>query len=295
MEVSKISATSIPTTIANKGIESKGTIVNSNASRNKEKIVAALGGLAVAGLAALAICKHKKPELGIDEFKKIGKFDKGFAVANGKPFSGKITVPNKDGKTVMEYAKGQIVTSTRIKNESPVARKVYSQKDGAKIVEQYGYKYGELDAEPWIKTVFSTNGITSDRNEGYFGKLHSEVKKQPDKSILSTKEIGVFSDLSPRAWHKKTINTATGDVLDDKLVLDKHKFKSEPLVRETKDGVTTKNGITHAIRTEKFDENGNKIIKVDYNGWKKGFKLITITPEGKRTVLDKTRRSFDLL
>ncbi len=234
MEVSKIGAVSMPADTINKEVESKGTVVNSNKGRDRKKLIAAaLGGLAVAGVAALAIYKHKKvpSELGIDEFRKIGKFDKGFAEVKGKPFSGKITVPNKNGKTVIEYTKGQMTSSTRFKNEdmgeilgihqAPVFKKVYSQKDGAKIVEEYGYNQlsEKILAEPYRKTVISENGITSDKYDRIFGKLHSEVKKQPDGSILSTREeIGDPASGSPGTWHIKTKNTKTREILDDRIV-----------------------------------------------------------------------------
>ena len=83
---------------------------------NKGKIALGLSALAAVGIAAVAISRGKKvsvpnvssevpPEilsevpskLSIDDFKKIGKFDKGSATVNGKPFSGIIGVTNKRG------------------------------------------------------------------------------------------------------------------------------------------------------------------------------------------------------
>lgn len=114
-----------------------------------KKIGIVLGGLAAAGIAAVLIGKSKKipSELNIEEFKKIGKFDKGFATAKNKPFSGIINVANKNGDYKLEYDKGILKESTLFKKQTfpefgqkeeqlmPVSKKVYSNGEGGKKVE----------------------------------------------------------------------------------------------------------------------------------------------------------------
>lgn len=113
-----------------------------------KKIGIVLGGLAAAGIAAVLIGKSKKvpSELSIEEFKKIGKFNKGFATAKNKPFSGIINVANANGKYALEYDKGVLKESVQFKNMAfpefgqkeeqltAVSKKVYSNgEDGNKV------------------------------------------------------------------------------------------------------------------------------------------------------------------
>ena len=122
---------------------------------NKGKIALGLSALAAAGVAAVAISRGKKvpSELSIDDFKKIGKFDKGTATVKGKPFSGVINVTNKYDKYALEYADGTLKSSTHSKLAdipTVISKKTYSVEDGAHVVEEEVFKR-TLQKEPGIK------------------------------------------------------------------------------------------------------------------------------------------------
>lgn len=137
-----------------------------------KKIAIALGGLAAAGIAAVLIGKGKKvpSELSIEEFKKIGSFDKGFAIAKKKPFSGIINVTNANGKYAIEYDKGILKESVQFKNlafpefgqKEPqltaVSKKVYSGSEDGNKVECFLRNpfYKVCGGEEWGKIGSST-------------------------------------------------------------------------------------------------------------------------------------------
>lgn len=124
---------------------------------NKGKIALGLGALAAVGIAAVAISRGKKvpSELSIDDFKKIGKFNKGVATVKGKPFNGMINVVNKEKgrKYVLEYTDGVLKSSTYYDNiyvwPNKLSKKTYSIKDGAHVIEEEVFKQ-TLQKEPGI-------------------------------------------------------------------------------------------------------------------------------------------------
>ncbi len=66
-----------------------------------------LAGLQQSVLQQFVLQKAKKvsSELDIEEFRKIGEFDKGIAKAKGKLFTGSISAPLENGKAILEYEK----------------------------------------------------------------------------------------------------------------------------------------------------------------------------------------------
>ena len=111
-----------------------------------KKLTLALGGLAVAGAVIAAgvliakkgaSCKLEalkdKTKLSVEDFKKVGKFEKGFASIDGKGFTGELL--SKNG-TKITYENGLIQTA---KNPEKCISKVYSYaKDGTKTIETAG-------------------------------------------------------------------------------------------------------------------------------------------------------------
>lgn len=185
---------------------------------NKGKIALGLGALAAAGVAAVAISRGKKvspelkingfkeipSELSIDDFKKIGKFDKGMATVNGKPFSGVINVTNKKDKYALEYADGTLKSSTHSKlTDIPavISKKTYSVEDSAHVVEEEvfkrtllkepGIKRRIIDGDSIIKEAQDADGnITRDilvkQKDGKFEPKYRELEFKVDgKTHLS--------------------------------------------------------------------------------------------------------------
>ena len=146
-----------------KGTQEASTVTSPNEKKdikevvkdNKGKIALGLGALAALGIAAVAISRGKKvpSELSIDDFKKIGKFDKGVATVKGQPFSGVIDVINEENKYVLEYTDGVLKSSTYYDNiyvwPNKLSKKTYSIKDGAHVIEEEVFKR-TLQKEPGI-------------------------------------------------------------------------------------------------------------------------------------------------
>lgn len=178
---------------------------------NKDKIAIGLGALAAAGIAAVAISRGKKvspelkingfkeipSELSIDDFKKIGKFDKGMATVNGKPFSGVINVTNKKDKYALEYADGTLKSSTHSKL-TDISKKTYSVEDSAHVVEEEvfkrtllkepGIKRRIIDGDSIIKEAQDADGnITRDilvkQKDGKFEPKYRELEFKVDGKI----------------------------------------------------------------------------------------------------------------
>jgi len=110
---------------------------------DKKKLALALMGLATAGVAAVGIAmnikKGKIPtELTFDDFKKIGKFDKGQALVKGRPYTGIIEVVNKKGK----YVKLKTTTAGKYKSKKKLKLKVICEIDVARYVSSNSKWYG---------------------------------------------------------------------------------------------------------------------------------------------------------
>lgn len=280
----------------------------------KKLLILAAAATATAAIAGIAIYNHKKSltNLNIDKFKKIGSFEKGKATIKNKPFSGEITVPNKNGKIIMEYKDGNLVQSTKYSPlrkplssemvDVPIMTKTYETKDGIKTIKQFLYSHADgfdnIKSE-MTKTPYKTTTIKSDEiiaeSSGFHSFPHDTfktiAKKQQDGTWTATKEIAETpkNRYYSKYWRKKTINTKTGEVINNEVKLFDKPKKSNPMIKiTTKDGITTINGKPFAKRTVSFDNKGNKIIKIDYSNINCGYKEIIITPDGKKTVVDKS-------
>ncbi len=264
--------------------------------KNGKKLLA-LGAVALATVAAAGIAIYKNKNvpnsLSLNEFKKIGKFDKGTASVKGKLFTGEIINFSKDGKYkfTLKYQNGNLIESIQeVKNEiadagvfSPVLRKTYSQTDGTRTIKQY---LKDIHGEILASTTQIKDGESTTKAKGYLDEIVRKAKKGQDGKWIVTKEFTepafIENDKLPiGVARRKKINVNTGEIIDSKIFLEKSKIK-EVKIRQTQNGVTTINGKTLATKTQTIDEKGNKIITVDYG--KSGKKIITISPDGKRTV-----------
>ncbi|MBR5303822.1 MAG: hypothetical protein IKU37_03240 [Candidatus Gastranaerophilales bacterium] len=195
---------------------------------DKKKLMLALAGLATVGVASvgitMAIKKGKVPkELSIEEFKKLGKFDKGQALVKGKPYTGTIEVANKEGKFALEYIDGKLTKSTKFsevdldgsKVKNALTSKTYLDgENGTKIIKKTA-KDGRLLTE----TVIGKNEVVrtqhAEVNGFYKGKLTHNTIKQKDGSWLSIRETYECKDGD---FFKITKNANTGEILEKKAV-----------------------------------------------------------------------------
>ena len=292
MAINRIESTNkvIPSRSIQQKEESKQEITQ---KENKKKLILTLAGLAVVSAGAIALLsKNKAPmDLSLDEFKKSGQFNLGFANYKNKPFTGKINVIQGKDKFILEYNKGALVESSKYKDQIINKKKVYKTNNGIKTIEEYSYNTKGKEFL-WKTTAIKKDEISSQYKNLFWNiDLHSSVKKQQDGSFLSTKEV---ADMGPKSNSLRinTINTKTNEVLDKKLVLIKNKIKQEPIIRKTQNDITTINGKVKAKTTKTVDKEGNRIITVDYGSNK--IKTITIAKDGTRTETKNYRDLLDL-
>lgn len=306
-----------------KGTQEASTVTSPNEKKdikevvkdNKGKIALGLGALAAVGIAAVAISRGKKvpSELSIDDFKKIGKFDKGSATVNGKPFSGIIGVTNKRGHYALEYADGALKSSTKYVDGGefngyklgfrPYSKKVYTEKDGVRTVENFYFDNSQKAAEIWLpgsKTIITDNKIIKEHTE-YTGEILQDiVEKQQDGTWKKTfQEMDLVPDYSfkNKNYNRYYISTMdeAGNVIAKKPVYTrKPAFSSgETFLKQAKkytdeDGnkvvETLKNGKPFARQTTKMADDGSKQIVVEYlDKGSKGYKkIIDIAKDGTR-------------
>lgn len=282
---------------------------------NKGKIALGLGALAAVGIAAVAITRGKKVPsyVSLDDFKKIGKFDKGNATVNGKPFSGIINVTNKRGHYALEYADGALKSSTKYVDGGefngykfgfqPYSKKVYTEKDGVRTVENFYFDNSQKAAEIWLpgsKTIITDNKIIKEHT-GYTGEILQDiVEKQQDGSWKKTfQEMDLVPDYSfkNKNYNRYYISTMdeAGNVIAKKPVYTRvPAFSSgETFLKQAKkytdeDGnkvvETLKNGKPFARQTTKMADDGSRQIVVEYlDKGSKGYKKnIDITKDGTR-------------
>ena len=269
--------------------------------------------------------------MDIDEFKKIGCFKKGETFIADNPYTGTINVKNKNGIFALKYENGKLIESTRYKEvkvdipnvlkgnplfenpKLPISKKVYStSEDGAKTIQRFNinpigkeYLASTTKITPdEVKRTVNLNGIELSR-----GAYKKEIKSddgtikhvwQPYEEKL--KEIPLKNNDTRAA---KNLKRKYGKIItidprvkkgEPRLEIAKPRYaryaslKSKPLIRKTENGVTYKNGSKFAEKTQTIDEKGNKIITVDYRT--QGKKVITITPEGKKTVDNSNYKSY---
>lgn len=286
---------------------------------NKGKIAIGLGALAAIGIATVAIATRKKipSELSLDEFRKIGKFDKGAATVKGKPFSGVINVANEEGKYALEYADGALKSSTLSKEVdeldlgfAPVLKKVYDKKDGVTAVEvNFNPASITLDKEGIInpewhslyEAKISDNKIVREW-EGINGKIKQDiVEKQQDgtwkktfQSVSSPDEN--FKNKNYSKHHILTENEA-GNVISKKPVYTRKlaSTSNETILKQTRKYIdlvsgnevveTLKNGKPYARQITRVADDGSKRIVVEYlDKGSEGYyiKIIDIAKDGTR-------------
>ena len=282
---------------------------------NKGKIALGLSALAAVGIAAVAITRGKKvpSELSIDDFKKIGKFDKGVATVKGQPFSGVIDVINEENKYALEYADGVLKSSTssRVSDGKLFTKKVYSEKDGVKTIENFfyssapkynekGLKVGELG---WLpdrrKTTITDGRIINEYKRGQ-ATLQNVVERQQDGTWKKTfQEMDLVPDYSLKnknysRYYISTMDEAGNVIAKKPVYTRKPAFSSgETFIKRVekytdKDGnqvvETLKNGKPFARQTTKMADDGSKQIVVEYlDKGSKGYKkIIDIAKDGTR-------------
>lgn len=295
----------------------------------KKKLALTLAGLATVGVAtigvALAIKKGKIPsELTMDNFKKIGNFEKGKAFVKGKPYTGIIDVVNKNGKFQMEYVDGVLKSSTKsVENSESILehlernglskdiieefkysekmKKLYSEADGIKTVEKQIVRPRDGEWVAKTKTIIKDGNIT--RNEG---ELQRVAQKQEDGSWKVTKQV--TRDINYKGYAIDTIDIKTGEIVDSKIggTYKKPKKGKGGLLRKTISEIneagnsvskTYKNGKLYSTTETVVNSDGSKRIIIEYEKGisnKEGKEIIDIAVDGTRTVVQEAEHIFKM-
>ena len=195
----------------------------------------------------------------------------------------------------------------------PISKKVYStSEDGAKTIQRF-------NINPIGKEYLaSTTKITPDEVKRTVNINGKELSRGAYKKEIKSDDETIKHVWQPYEEKLKVIPLKNNDTQasenlkmqydkvitidprvkkgEPRLEIAKPRYaryasgKSEPLIRKTENGVTYKNGSKFAEKTQTIDEKGNKIITVDYGA--QGKKVITITPEGKKTVDNSNYKSY---
>lgn len=313
-----------------KGVQETSAVTSPNEKKdikevlqeNKGKIALGLSALAAVGVAAVAISRGKKlpSELSLDDFKKIGKFNKGAATVKGKPFNGVINVTNQKGNYALEYADGVLKSSTFSKRvsgsldgEVPKFKKVYSEKDGTKVIQHFdrtyvskadknGQKVASLEWVPTEKITISDSKVVKERM-GITGDILRDVaEKQQDGSWKKTFQgidLGLDDNYINKNYSRHFVYTydEAGNVVDKKRVYRRKPSinSNEQFVKQSKNYIdkngnkvveTIKNGELYARQTTKIADDGSKQIVVEYfDKGSKGYKkIINIAKDGTKQI-----------
>lgn len=304
--VNLIQAKLISTQEMKSGIqESKKSLKEIEVKDGKKKLALALSALGVAGIATVSIAsmlkKGKLPSaLSIDDFKKIGNFEKGKAFVKGKPYTGTINVINSKGKFNLQYVNGVLESSTNVEKS---LKKVYSEANGIKKIETYFQNHlNDCEWELYSKTTIGRNKIVQERKNTF---LNIDLKK-----IAEKKEDGTWNIIAEKPRFKRggtfvdTVDVKNGQVINSKLVstLRKPKKGKGGVLRKTIKEVneagnkitkTFKNNSLYSTSETVLNQDGSKRIIIKYPS-KKGQDIIDIAKDGTRTILEKAIDSFDI-
>ena len=282
-----------------------------------------------AGFIETSIRPNNFDNMDIDEFRKIGCFKKGETFIADNPYTGTINVKNKKGIFALKYENGKLIESTKYKEvdfpnvlkdnplfENPkllISRKVYStSEDGAKTIQKFNtnsigkeYLASTTKITPdEVKRTVNVNGIELSRgaykkeiksDDGTIKHVWQPYKEELEEIPLKNNDTQASKNLKKQYGKVITIDPRVKKG-EPRLEIAEPRYaryatgKSEPLIRKTENGVTYKNGSKFAEKTQTIDEKGNKIITVDYGT--QGKKVITITPEGKKTVDNSNYKSY---
>lgn len=273
---------------------------------DNKKVIATLVSLGIAATAGIAIIAKaksgKQTDLNLEKFKEIGHFEKGQAFVKNKPYTGIINVVNKNGIFALKYENGKLIESINTTSLYGIKqlfnKKVYSISDkGEKIIKSFSVT--QDGKERLIsKTQIGLNEIKTTKQTGGIELSSGAIKKQITSKDNTVKNIWQPYMESERLTKRRnvskiiTINPKTGEEIAKPRYAVIKPVESRPSIRKTTNGVTYKNGAVLATKTQSIDEKGNKIITIDYGT--KGEKIITVTPEGKRSIVDNTKKFIDL-
>lgn len=225
----------------------------------KTKIGLALAGLAVVGATAVFVATKKRmpDNIGIEDFKKVGSFDKGIAKYKNKPYTGVIEVARDKQKFQLEYEKGVLKSSVRSElfefpKETGLEpsfvnkiKKVYSGNEGKRTIELYSYENSKnLSKEPFKKVVVSSDSVVKTTKDSLCGvPLERVAQKQADGTWKVThQEIAMPSALINKTAdydtlkyyeiHVDTIDNKTGEVIKSERILQERPHGDKRLPTE---------------------------------------------------------------
>ena len=250
-----------------------------NNFKSKLKIsMAVLFGVFAAAI--LLAFKGVKNKMTLEQFKsQKGRFDKGIAKIKNQPYSGSIIVEKNNRKFILNYKEGRIVQSTCFKKfdciEKPFFymndfRKKYSYGIDYRVIKHYKYT---MDGMEYLaqKTTFNADEVVSEKSNRYINRnLKSRVKIYPNGDVFSASEV-IEKTNNPKAFRIKTVNSATGEVLNSEIVLS-NKQTVEDFVNELwgDNVLETKKGKIIQIDKIGTNESGEKFAIVnDGSGSKK--------------------------
>lgn len=203
ISVGRISAVQTNTPILFKG-KNENLNEKANHSTNQTKnTLLGLGALAALGVASVfmhnkALVKKAAQELeqlknstklNLNDFKKVGNFDKGVATIDGKGFNGQIVTP----KTVLEYKDGVIQKSQL--NTGDI--KTYCNFEGTKHYEMK--PDGKLKTDGSVLKYVTINGKTTGIHRYKDGTV--VIESQPNKAVSTP----YYDKKNPGVWLNTTV------------------------------------------------------------------------------------------
>ncbi len=217
-----------------KGKEEKTPVEQKEVKDGKKKIALAMGALALAGAVGIAIISNKRAiklpsrgkELTVEEFKKVGKFDKGIASINGEKFTG--ILKSKNGFT-LSYDMGELCASKR---DNII--KTYERSNNGKITTVKIEKILEDGRRMLVKetkrdkinNTLLTNLIGQPIKNGY-QTVSRDMSFSPDGRIISDKTFFNIEKTLPHSTNDKSVSylKTIDNLTGEKTIGEKH-FRS---------------------------------------------------------------------
>ncbi len=255
------------------------------------------------------IDNSEKNIFNIDEFKKTGKFDKGFASLKDEPFSGEIVIPQNSGDITIKYENGFLVESNKengflkkykynkdnkleFVNDKNVLNYNFEDKNGIKHFVENGkrdrsFKYN-YDSDTSESTFYRNDGVSIrgkikddhvEKIRKHISYLESgEIDRYQEKYYLKngyktdSKELKKFINnclFSSSNPVKTVIVQKDGTTLTEEYLLKRTNYNTPLLFKKTT--TVDKEGkiIEETIERNGTSKKGPKIKNASINGFRK--------------------------
>lgn len=185
-------------------------------------------------------------------------------------------------------------------------KKIYSEKDGIKTIEEQFWSPYNSEWFLSSKTVIQNDNITTVRKNALTQDELQKITQKQNDGTWKTTEQKIRTLDSLRGYAIDTIDVKTGEIIDTKIArFNIAKDGNDVLLRKTRKEAdeagnkvinTYKNGKLYSTKRTTIQPDGTRHIVIEYAKWsgKTGQTIINITKDGTKKVVEEAKTIFQI-